>query len=136
MYNFYPVCINMTQTTNVPKKIIKKTVNHCVKYIYNKDTVNQCVKFIHQQTQSTNVSKIIYQKTQSTNVSNLSTKRHSQPMCQIYLPEDTVNQCVKFIYQKTQSTNVSIYLPTDTVNQCVQNIKDAVNQSIKLTFGS
>jgi hypothetical protein len=27
-------------------------------------------------------------------------------MCQIYLPEDTVNQCVKFTYQKTQSTNV------------------------------
>ena len=69
------------------------TVNECVKFIYQKDTVNQCVKFI-------------YQQTQSTNVSNLSTKRHSQPMCQIYLPTDTVHQCVKFIYQKIQSTNV------------------------------
>jgi len=56
-------------------------------------------------------------------------------MCQIYLPTDIVNQCVKIIYQKTQSTNVSnlstkrhsqpmcqIYLSKDTVNQSVQNI--------------
>jgi hypothetical protein len=71
------------------------------------DTVNQCVKIIYQQTQSTTVSK-------------LSTRRHSQPMCKIYLPtdsqpmckiylsKDTVNQCVQIIYQKTQSTNVLI----------------------------
>ena len=50
----------------------KKTVNQCVKYIYNKDTVNQCVKFIYQQAQSTNVSKLSTNR-QSTNVSNLST---------------------------------------------------------------
>jgi hypothetical protein len=57
------------------------TVNQCIKNYIPEDTVNQCVKFI-------------YQKTQSTNVSNLSTRRHSQPMCQIHLPKDTVNQCV------------------------------------------
>jgi hypothetical protein len=47
------------------------TVNQCIKNYIPEDTVNQCVKFI-------------YQKTQSTNVSNLSTNRHSQPMCPKY----------------------------------------------------
>jgi hypothetical protein len=53
----------------------------------------QCVKIIYQKTQSTNGSKLSIIKTQSTNVSNLSTRRHSQPMCQIYLPKDTVKSC-------------------------------------------
>ena len=55
-------------------------------------------------------------------------------MCQIYLPEDTVNQCVKFIYQqtvnqcvkftyqKTQSTNVS-KLSTKRHNQPIRSRK-------------
>ena len=106
----------------------------CQNYLLE-DTVNQCVKFIYQKTQSTNVSNLSTNRHSQPMCLKLSTKRHSQPMCQIYLPKDTVNQCVEIIYQKTQSTNVSnlpikrhsqpmcqSYLLEDTVNQCVKFI--------------
>jgi hypothetical protein len=44
-------------------------------------------------------------------------------MFQNYLPEDTVNQCIKIIYNKdTVNQNVKIIYNKDTVNQCVKFI--------------
>ena len=105
---------------NIPKTHSSNLSNvQLLPSMYQHDTDNQCVKNIPKRqstnvsnisiikTQSTKMSNISIIKTQSTNVSNLSTRRHGQPMCQIYLSKDTVNQCVQIIYQKTQSTNVS-----------------------------
>ena len=119
---------------NIPKTHSNNLSNvQLLPSMYQHDT-DTCVNKNTRKTQSINVSNISIIKTQSTNVSNLSIRRHSQPMCQIYLPKDTVNQCVKFTYQKTQSTNVSnlpIKRHSQPMCQIIYQKTESTNVSIR-----